>query len=52
MPVYDEACTDEFTAWNGTEEVTAASGNKILVVELDSENKAKKAGIADVIAMA
>ena len=52
IPAYDEVCGDDFTAWNGTEEVTAANGNKILVVELDSENKAKKAGITDVIAMA
>lgn len=52
IPAYDEVCADDFTAWNGTEEVSAANGNKILVVELDSEYKAKKAGIADVIAMA
>lgn len=46
MPKYGDACTSGYTAWNGTDEITATAGQKIVVVEVDASNKAKKAGIA------
>lgn len=52
LPAYDEACTTGYTAWDGTAEVSATTGQKILVVEVDSGNKAKAAGIATVTAKA
>lgn len=44
MPTYDQVCSSGYTNWNGTDEITATNGQKIVVVEVDSENKAKKAG--------
>lgn len=44
MPTYDQVCSSGYTNWNGTDEITATTGQKIVVVEVDSENKAKKAG--------
>lgn len=51
-PTYDTVCTTGYTAWNGTDEISATSGQKIVVVEVNSDNKAKRAGIATVIAKA
>lgn len=47
-PGYDEACTSGYTDWDGTAEITATTGQKILIVEVDSANKAKKCGTATV----
>ena len=44
MPEYDQVCSSGYTNWNGTDEITATTGQKIVIVEVDSENKAKKAG--------
>ena len=52
MPRYDAVCTSGYTAWNGTDEITATTGQKIVIVEVDSANKAKKAGIATIASMA
>lgn len=41
-----------WTAWNGTDEITAATGKKICVVECDSAYRALKAGVATVTAKA
>lgn len=49
MPTYDQVCTSGYTSWNGTDEITATAGQKIVVVEVDSANKAKKAGIATLV---
>lgn len=51
-PAYDTVCTSGYTAWNGTDEITATAGQKIVVVEVNNDNKAKKAGIATVVAKA
>lgn len=51
-PEYNAVCSSGYTAWNGTDEITATAGQKIVVVEVDSNNKAKKAGIAIVVAKA
>mgnify|MGYP000026109972 CR=1 FL=1 len=49
-PGYDETCTGGYTAWDGTAEITATSGQKILIVEITEEKKARKAGIATIVA--
>lgn len=41
-----------WTAWNGTDEITAATGEEICVVECDSAYRALKAGVATVTAKA
>ena len=41
-----------WTAWNGTDEITAATGKEICVVECDSAYRALKAGVATVTAKA
>lgn len=38
------------TAWDGTAEIAAANGQKIMIIETDSNGKAIKAGIATVTA--
>lgn len=52
VPTYNTTCTSGYTNWNGTDEITATAGQKIVIVEVDSNNKAKKAGIATVVAKA
>ena len=44
LPTYDAVCSSGYTNWNGTDEITATAGQKIVVVEVNSENKAKKVG--------
>ena len=48
IPTYDQVCSSGYTNWNGTDEITATTGQKIVVVEVDSDNKAKKAGEATI----
>lgn len=48
MPEYDQVCSSGYTNWDETSEITATTGQKIVVVEVDSENKAKKAGEATI----
>lgn len=47
-PKYDDDMSS-FTDWNGEDEITATSGNKILIVECEN-NKARKVGTATVTA--
>lgn len=54
-PAYDEVCNTGagYTAWNGTDEITATTGQKILVVEVETSSfKARKAGQATITSMA
>lgn len=52
-PVYDADCSGSgYQDWDGTADITAATGNKILVVECATDGKAKKAGVANVTAKA
>lgn len=46
LPTVNAVCSSGYTAWNGVDEITATAGQKIVVVEVDTENKAKKAGMA------
>lgn len=52
VPTFGQACTSGYTAWDGISEVTATIGAKLLVVEVDGENKAVSAGEAVVVAKA
>ena len=52
MPTYDQVRSSGYTNWNGTDEITATTGQKIVVVEVDSSNKAKKAGEATITSKA
>ena len=47
-PEFGADCKTGYTAWDGTSEIAATTGNKILIVEVDANNKAVKAGIAAV----
>ena len=51
-PAVSEECSAGWTTWNGTDEIEAQTGKTLLVVEIDSSNKAVKAGTATVIAKA
>lgn len=50
-PVLNDDCSS-YTLWNGTNDITATTGNKICIVEVNASIQAKKAGIATVIAKA
>lgn len=51
-PKYDEVCSSGYTDWDGSADITATTGQKILIVEVDGSNKAKKAGIATIASKA
>lgn len=48
VPDFGATCTTGYTAWDGTAEIAATTGNKIVVVEVDAENKCIGAGITTV----
>jgi hypothetical protein len=50
-PALNDDCTS-YTVWNGVSDITATTGNKICIVEVDSSFKAKKVGIATVTSKA
>lgn len=50
LPTFDATCATGYSVWDGTSDITAATGQKIVVVEVDANNKAKKAGMATVTA--
>ena len=47
---YGDYVSSGWTAWNGTDEITATTGNEIGIVEANSGNKAVKAGKTTVTA--
>lgn len=49
MPAYGQS-VKTWTAWDGTSDITAATGKEIVIVECDAGYKAIKAGIATVTA--
>lgn len=52
-PAYDEDCSGSgYQDWDGSAEITASAGDKLLVVECTAGGKARKAGIASVTAKA
>lgn len=52
LPAYQEVCNtgSGYTEWDGTSDITAATGQKIVVVEVDSADRAVKAGQTTVTA--
>ena len=52
LPAYDDLCTTGYTEWDGTAEIAAETGSKILLVEINEDKRARKAGIASVTSMA
>lgn len=52
VPEFGAECKSGYTAWDGISEITATTGNKILIVEVDANNKAVKAGSATVASKA
>ncbi len=47
-PGVGDPCVTGYTAWDGTSDITAATGKKILVVEVDKYHRAVGSGIATV----
>jgi len=53
LPALDAVLTTGWTAWDGDDEITATTGNQIVIAEVEtSTNKAKKAGKATVTSLA
>lgn len=52
LPTYDQVLTTGWTAWNGTDDIEATTGDVIVIAEIDATDKAKKAGKATVTALA
>lgn len=51
-PVLNADCSTGYTMWNGVADITAVTGNQINIVEVNSELKAKKSGVATVTSKA
>lgn len=45
MPLVGQECKTGYTVWDGTSEITATSGQKIIIVEVDAASKCIGAGI-------
>ena len=52
LPAVGDSCVTDWDDWNGSADITAVTGNDIVIVEVDSNNKAVKAGKAMVTAKA
>ena len=50
LPALDTVLTAGWTAWNGAAEITATTGHKIAIVEINATNKAAKGDLATVTA--
>lgn len=48
LPTYQQVLTTGWTAWDGEDEITATTGNQIVIAEIDGSNQAIKAGRAEV----
>lgn len=48
-PTYNAVCSSGYTNWNGTDEISATAGQKIVIVEVGADNKAKKVGQATIV---
>lgn len=51
-PSLNDDCTTGYTPWNGTSDITATTGNTIVIVEVNDQYRAKKAGTATVTSKA
>lgn len=52
LPSYGETVGPDWTEWDGTEDITATTGQQIAVVEVDAEGKAFAGGVTSVVANA
>ena len=50
MPNAGQECKTGYTAWDGAAEITATAGQKIVVVEVDADNRCIVAGMTVVTA--
>ncbi|OOM17221.1 hypothetical protein CLSAB_19410 [Clostridium saccharobutylicum] len=50
VPTLGADCSTGYTVWDGTSDITATAGNQIVIVEVDANNLALKAGVATVTA--
>ena len=50
LPTYDQLISGGYTNWDGTSEITAATDSKIVIVEVNANGHAVKAGEATVTA--
>ena len=41
-PIFDTVCKNGYSKWDGTAEITAKEGDKILVVEVTEEGRRKQ----------
>lgn len=47
-PALGDDCSTGYTVWNGTADITATTGNQIVIIEVDSNKLALKTGTATV----
>ena len=52
LPAYGDELTTGWTAWNGTADITATTGDQIVIAEVDGSTLAQKAGRATVTSLA
>ena len=49
MPAVGDVCSSGYTNWDGNSEIAATSGQTIVIVEVDADNKAVAVGSATVV---
>lgn len=49
LPQYGDTISSGWTSWDGTDDITATTGNEIAIIEVDSNSKALKGGKATVV---
>lgn len=49
MPNIGDLCRSGYTNWNGSEEIMAETGKRIVVAEVDSNNKCIGVGITSLV---
>lgn len=52
LPTFNQVLTTGWTAWDGTSDITATTGHKIVVVEVNAANECKAVGEATVTSKA
>ena len=50
LPKIGDVCSSGYTNWDGSTEIAATNGQKIVIVEVDTENKAVAVGSATIVA--
>lgn len=52
IPEAGSICSSGYTNWDGVSEITATTGQKIVIVEVDSGNRCVGAGMAEIVSAA